>query len=258
MSTLSVERFRTEEQDLQAPVLFAIPHAGAGASVFARWRSLLPAAVELAAVRLAGRENLLLRAPYSALAPCVEAIADAIEAWNPARYTIYGQCFGAILAFEVARELRRRQQAPPDWLCVASQRPPDLASKEHQPILTSDSAVAKVIENFWSLPPELSPGTPLWDMLVPAIRADFTIANSYRWQYEPPLDTKICAFRGCHDSELAVDVLDGWRRHATGEFLLREIPGGHLVDSDDALAEVVTTVVAAWRLKETVEAASSY
>src|SRR4051794_36920377 len=97
--------------------LFCLPHAGGGAAAFRRWADGMAAAVEVVAVQPPGRETRFREPPFTDWRSLVVSLADALPADRP--FALFGHSLGALLAFELARELRRRGGPPPDHLFVA-------------------------------------------------------------------------------------------------------------------------------------------
>src|SRR3974377_2013971 len=59
--------------------LYCVPHAGAGASTFAKWATAAPSEIEIAAIQLPGRESRLDEEPLRRFAPAAQAIARLIQ-----------------------------------------------------------------------------------------------------------------------------------------------------------------------------------
>ena len=86
---------------------FCFPYAGAGASAFASWADLMPPEVELCAVQLPGRESRLREKPFVRLPPLVRAVRESLRPYLHKPFAFFGHSMGALISFELARELRR-------------------------------------------------------------------------------------------------------------------------------------------------------
>jgi medium-chain acyl-[acyl-carrier-protein] hydrolase len=64
-------------------------------------------------------------------------------------------------------------------------------------------------------------------LLLPALRADFEMYETYVYSPEPPLTTPISAYAGSQDTRVSREHLEAWREQTTADFSLREFPGGH-------------------------------
>ena len=157
-------------------LIFCLPYSGAGAGAFDRWRRSFPAWLELAAVRLPGREQRLAESPD--LRP--DIIAEAIAARADRPYAIFGHSVGATVGFEVIRALRRLGGSRlPLRLYAAAAMPPgvpdpvagagDLGPDE------CEAALTRLIGAGAHLPddPELR------ELVFPALRGDLRWLHRY-------------------------------------------------------------------------------
>jgi medium-chain acyl-[acyl-carrier-protein] hydrolase len=63
--------------------------------------------------------------------------------------------------------------------------------------------------------------------MLPLLRADFAVSQTYACREEPPLDCPITAFGGTQDEEVDRDDLEAWREQTTARFSLHLFPGDH-------------------------------
>jgi medium-chain acyl-[acyl-carrier-protein] hydrolase len=63
--------------------------------------------------------------------------------------------------------------------------------------------------------------------MLPVLRADFTVTQTYSYTNEPPLDCPITALGGLQDREVARESLGAWQEQTAATFLLRMLPGDH-------------------------------
>lgn len=243
---LLLERFRSDPVDRRLPVLFAISHAGAGAAPFAGWRRLLPANVELAAIRLPGRESRIREHPIGSMDEAINVVASAIESYRPLEFAIFGQCTGALLAFEVTRLLRIRGAKLPQCLFVASQPPPDIRPPPARIHELPGQEFYRELRRRGGIGDEIEFESPLWDLVSSTMRADYLTFSKFRYQESAPVDSSIVAVLGVADHRLGEADMDGWRRHTTGRFEIRTVRAGHLIAAS-AGEELVPIVSPPWK-----------
>jgi surfactin synthase thioesterase subunit len=209
--------------------LFCLPYAGGGASVYRGWPARLPG-VEVLPVELPGRESRLGEQPYSEMAPLVTALTDAIGPELTKPYAIFGHSFGGRIGFELNREIRRRGLAAPLALFVSGCRAPHI-DRVPTPKLSElpERMFAGMIRKLSGTPPEVFDDPELLKLLMPALRADFTIVDSYEYTDEPALPWPVHAFGGTEDPDAREDTLLAWQAHTSASFRLRSLPGGHFV-----------------------------
>src|SRR5262245_9545860 len=104
--------------------LFCFPYAVGGTSLYQTWLSALPSVVDLWRVHLPGRENRLTEPAFSRLPPLIVQLARALPAHCDVPAAFFGHSMGALIAFEVARQLRRQGDAGPIHLFLSGHRAP--------------------------------------------------------------------------------------------------------------------------------------
>jgi medium-chain acyl-[acyl-carrier-protein] hydrolase len=209
--------------------LFCFPYAGGAASLFRNWPQRFSARVEISAVQLPGRENRMQEPRFTDLYALAKRIADELAPLlHQKPFAFFGYSMGAILAFEVTRELRRRRLPMPLHLFVAASSPPQLA--EHpdrsRSTLPDDELIAE-LRRLGGTPDELLEHEELLRLLLPILRADFSVVDTYRYRDEEPLDVPLSAFGGLEDHALPEEQLEGWRLQTRAPFTMQIFPGNH-------------------------------
>ena len=224
--------------------LFCFPHAGAGATVFRGFQEALPATIEVCAVQLPGRENRLREAPIADLAKLVPQIADGLAPHLAPPFAFFGHSMGSILAFELARELRRRGRPLPAHLFASACPAPHLPDDDATHHLPDDALLAR-LRDLGGMPDELLAHRELMEMLLPVFRADASITETYVHTSEPPLDIPFTAFGALSDAKATRADMDAWRRHTSRAFALAMIPGDHFYIQGEGRAPMLTAVARA-------------
>jgi medium-chain acyl-[acyl-carrier-protein] hydrolase len=208
--------------------LVALPYAGGGAAPYYRWRKTLDPRIELVPIQLPGRESRISEPPLTELGVLATEIADAVMPLLDRPYAIMGHSLGATIAFELARELRRRSEQMPELLIVAASAAPHRQEAGQSMSSLSDEAfVAEMNRRFDGIPPAILAHKELLQLLLPALRADVTLLEKYKYQDEPPLETEILAIGGTEDRAVSRTQLADWRQHTSANFSQRMFPGGH-------------------------------
>jgi surfactin synthase thioesterase subunit len=228
---------------VRAPLLriFALPYAGGNASVFDSWRSVLRPDAELCAVQLPGRHNRIGEPPLRRMSVLLQELEPVVAARLDCPYLIYGDCQGAITALELTRRLRRRARTAPRLLVVSSAEAPQVATPLPDYPAMDDPAFLADLVHSGLIPSLLADQPDLVEAALPALRADFELACSYRYREEAPLAIPVVAIRGQQDTFTAPDAARAWADLTTESFELITVPGGHdlLTSSESALPGVI-------------------
>jgi medium-chain acyl-[acyl-carrier-protein] hydrolase len=207
--------------------MFCFPYAGGNAMVFRDWAAKLPPGVEVSAVQLPGRGNRMQEPPMTRLAELVEAMAPALLPHLDQPFVFFGHSMGATLSFELARWLRRERGPSPLKLFVSGRSAPQL-NKTHPPI--HDLPQPELVEELKRLngtPHEVLEHPELMELMLPLLRADFCVCDTYEYTEAPPLDCPITVFGGLEDTGIPRRNLEAWREQTTAAFTLRMLPGDH-------------------------------
>jgi surfactin synthase thioesterase subunit len=203
--------------------LICFPHAGGDITAFMPLAAALEPQVELWAVRLPGRGGRFTDQMPSSFDALVDRLVTALGPHLRGPCGFYGQSFGAMLAFEVARRLPPERR--PDVVVVASAVPPSRWPDEMADVadgpdrLLQLSGLAEVV----SANPEVLP------FVLRTIRADLTVGHSARYNSPPVVEMPLYAVVGRDDPVVTSQDMDGWLRHTEGEFQRYVVQGGHLL-----------------------------
>ena len=205
--------------------LFCFPYAGSGANVFSSWASYLPG-VEVCGVELPGRGRRFSEALYRRLTPLAEAIAGLVRSHLGMPFALFGHSMGALLAFEVARRLRRDGQPEPVHLFVSGCRGPRLERRAPRYDL-SDHEFIEELRRLNGMPAEALAHAEFMETMLPIVRADFETLDTYVYRAVRTLACPITVFGGVQDHEAPSGDLDVWRQETSGPMSLHMLPGDH-------------------------------
>ncbi|MDX3578136.1 thioesterase II family protein [Streptomyces sp. FL07-04A] len=210
-----------------ASSLLVLPHAGGNAHNYAQWRELLSDDVRLLIGQYPGRgarfSEPLPRDIGELAEPVLRCLPEDTE-----DLVILGHSMGSLVAFEIARSLTRLGR-PPRALIASSCRSPFLPnpSPVHAEKLTNEELVA-AIEARGGTDHAILSEPEIREIILPAIRADFTIDDQYRClDGTERLHCRILAIGGADDPIVPAEALLRWSEATDGPTATRFLPGGH-------------------------------
>ena len=209
--------------------LFCYPYAGGRAAVYRRWPESLPASIEVCAIEPPGHGARLGEIPFTRLSPLVEALAAALDPYLDRPFAFFGHSLGSLVSFELARHLRRHRRPMPAHVFVSAGGPPHLrARRPSRPLhdLPHDKLVG-TLRLFNGTPREVLEHGELMQIMLPVLRADFALGETYAYAPELPLDGALSAFGGVQDGYVSRRRLESWHDQTNGPFLLWMLPGDH-------------------------------
>lgn len=95
----------------------------------------------------------------------------------------------------------------------------------------SDDEIVAYLRRMGGTPPEVLDQPVLLAALLPTLRADLTLVDSWRFAPAEPLSIPIRAFAGTDDVEGGPERMAGWAEQTAGEFSLTRVAGGHFFDA---------------------------
>jgi medium-chain acyl-[acyl-carrier-protein] hydrolase len=208
--------------------LFCFSPAGRGASIYARWARYFAPEIAICPVQLPGRENRLREKSHRSISTLLEAMAPEIQSKMDLPYAFFGHSMGALVGFELARMLVRQNLPEPVHLFVSAHRAPHLADPS-PPIshLPEDDFIREVQRRYQGIPESLLSDPEMKEIILGALKADFSILENYVFEEEPALPCRFSVLGGTRDPEVSEKELMAWMKHCSADVQLRMFPGDH-------------------------------
>ena len=207
--------------------LFCFHYAGGSAQIFHDWSGCLPPSVEIGAIQLPGRGQRLGEPHITRLAPLSRIVAQELLPYLDKPFVFFGHSLGALLCFETARSLRRENRRQPDHLFVSATEAPHRRSSDELLSGLPKSALVKKLREFNGTPMEVLQNDELLELMLPTIRADFELCDTYEYHPEPPLECPMTIYGGLGDQEVEAGRLAAWSEMTVGASEIRMCPGDH-------------------------------
>ena len=222
--------------------LFCFPYAGGGASIFRTWSDGLPAEVEVCPIQLPGRGTRLMEPLFTQLSPLIRALAQALLPLLDKPFAFFGHSLGAVVSFELARQLRRQYGVQPVRLFVSASRAPQLPHRGLPVHTLPEGDFLAELRRLNGTPTEVLEHEELMQIALPVLRADFAVYETYRYPTEPPLNYPISAFGGLRDRTVSQSDLEAWREQTSVSFSRQMFPGDHffLITTQPLLLRVLS------------------
>lgn len=211
--------------------LVCLPYAGAGIAPFARLDRMARPGFEVMAVRLPGREGEIERPALRTWPQVCDFLASAVVPALTGDYVVYGHSVGALAGYELCR-MAEDCGVPPVALCVAAYPgPPAEGPGVQLGIEDDDQLVAYLARTnedaaVRSLPREVL------ELVLPALRADLGLADSWRGDGKRALRVPVLALHGTLDTTMSASDMLAWKDWTTGRFETAAVTGDHLFVRD--------------------------
>jgi medium-chain acyl-[acyl-carrier-protein] hydrolase len=224
--------------------LFCFPYAGGNATIFQSWSRNLPEQIELCAIQLPGHGDRLKELPFQNLAELTEALVPELHPYLDRPYALFGHSMGALISFEVARQLQLHQPSLHrlKHLFVSGRRAPHLPDRLPHLHQLPDREFLEELSHFNGTPAEVLNNAELMQFFMPTLRSDFSVCETYRYVEAAPLTCPITVFGGVDDSIEPVDLMQGWSLQTQCQTSIENVPGGHFFIQSQQ-QRILTTIV---------------
>jgi medium-chain acyl-[acyl-carrier-protein] hydrolase len=212
--------------------LFCFPYAGGNAQAFRGWQRYFLPDIDLCLVHLPGRGKRIDEPMFTRLDLLVQTVANLITSEPQPPYALFGHSMGALISFELTRELRRRHFASPRRLFLSGRGAPNGTSREVPRFNLPEEAFVEEVRRLNGTPQELLDLPESRNLLLPVFRADFEMVDTYEYHPEEPLSCPITVYGGLQDADTSVDTLRAWEEHTSAGCNQRVFPGDHFFIHD--------------------------
>lgn len=207
--------------------LFCFPYAGGSALIYRQWANYLPLQVDVCPVQLPGRGHRLRETPLKRMSSLVALIAQEIRPLLNSPFAFFGHSMGATIAFEIARLLRRERALQPLHLFVSGRSAPQVGDTDRPTYNLPEPELIKDLRRLNGTPPKVFNEPDMLKVMLPLIRADFEVVQTYTYDEEPALDCPITIYGGLQDQEVKRENLNAWCAQTTAPCTVRLFPGDH-------------------------------
>ena len=209
--------------------LFCFHFAGGDASLYRLWTTQLPASIEVCPIELPGRATRRTEPPITDFPTLIDTLGRRILPFLKERpFALFGHSFGGVIAFELTRTLRRWGAPMPVRLFLSACPALHLRPRAAPPIShLPDTEFLEQISLRFGTPREVLTSQDVRDSVLPALRADLFLAESYQYVPEPPLDVPLSSFGATEDATVGAHEVREWGQQTTADFRPRMFSGNH-------------------------------
>jgi len=220
--------------------LFCFPYAGGGALIYREWADDMPSDIEVCPVQLPGRERRLREKSFTHIEPMIEALVPALTPYFDMPFAFFGHSMGATVGFELAGRLEKDGLPTPQHMVASARRGPQLPPEDDKQYYTlPDDEFKERLREIQGTPEQVLENEELMDLMLPLLRADFELIDTYRPTTTPPLSCPITAMGGLGDDEVPREELEAWGEMTRRRFRLRMFPGDHFFLHEERKALVL-------------------
>ncbi len=213
---------------MPAPLsLLCLPCAGASATMYLRWRRLLPRWIEVVPLELPGRGSRLGEDFVEDFDALVSLLCGEHEAALRGNFALFGHSMGALLAWGIAQRLRATGRPLPRALLVSGSAAPSQRDPDRFVDMDDDEALIADMRKQGGTPEELFASPELLRMTLDTLAADYRVCEGFAHRGAAPLPVPLHVFAGRED-DIQPWRVEAWSAETLDAgFSLDWFEGGH-------------------------------
>lgn len=195
--------------------------------MFRRWQRWFPEQLDVCLVHLPGRGRSMGEQAFTRLIPLVKTVADRIDGETKIPYVLYGHSMGALICFELARELRCRHGRGPQHLLVSGRSAPLWPGSEPPTFNLPHNEFIGELKRLNGTPSEVLDNPELMELFIKVLRADFEAVETYEYRDGEPLSCPITVYGGLEDEGVSMESCRAWEKQTSARCKVRMFKGDH-------------------------------
>ena len=219
--------------------LVCLPHAGGSAPFFLPVSAALSPRVDVVAMQYPGRQDRRTERPIDDMMALADEIYEILRRQPDLPLTIFGHSLGAVAGFEVARRLEAAGHGPVR-LFASGRRAPS-TYRDEAVHLRDDAGILTEVRRLNGTASALLSDDELMRAALPALRADYRAAETYRCAPDVTINCPVTVLTGDADPKTTLDEANAWAEHTSGAFDVQVFVGGHffLTEHTDAIIKLL-------------------
>lgn len=210
----------------RAPRLLCLPHAGGSAGFYFPVSAALSPGVDVLAVQYPGRQDRSLDPFAESLQALADELFRLLDPDDETPLALFGHSMGAVVGFELARRLEAAGR-PPAVFFASGRRGPSAGRRTETVHRRDDAGLIEEIKKLNGTDLTLLDDPEILQLILPSLRADYRLVESYRRGPGPRLSCPVVAMTGDADPRVTVEEAGAWAEETSGPFELLVHPGGH-------------------------------
>jgi acyl transferase domain-containing protein/surfactin synthase thioesterase subunit/acyl carrier protein len=210
--------------------VFCFHDAGGNASLYETWAGAFSEHIELISVELPGRGRRTGEKAYSDIHHLILDLKPVLVPMLNKPFAFFGHSMGGLVAFEIARELRKSNLNVPTTLFFSSTPGLTTYSRRDVDHTLSDQELVTI---FPHLDKKNIGDDEMQQLLLNLLRTDLCLLNNYRYVKEEPLDIPVVVIHGSDDPKVKREQAEKWSEDTSSSCKVITRPGDHrYIDHD--------------------------
>lgn len=212
--------------------LFCLPHAGASAMSYIKWKKYLHPSIELFPIELAGRGKRLQEPLYSNYHDMIDDLYEIIKyEIIDTDYAFFGHSFGTLIICDLVNRIIQNKKKEPIKLFLSGKCPPHVKDGTNIHVLEDDDFINEVYK-LGGIDDYLINNKEILKIFIPVLKEDYRLIETYNYKYSGIWNTDLVIINGNIDASLDKDKLREWERYTSLSCEFFYFDGGHFYIND--------------------------
>lgn len=235
--------------------LICFPFAGGDVNAYLPWLARLDPSLELVIVQLPGRGQRARERPFARMEQLVDELFGNMLTRLDKPFAFFGHSMGGKIAYELAKRLQRDMLPLPELFVASGSGSPCLPRRGTPLHRLPDALFREKIRELSGVPQQVLDNEELMAFVLPILKADFRLVETYTGKYEAPLRSRLVILGGNADTFVARDDLLSWRDLFVKTESVRLYEGGHFFINHHS-HDIVDTINASLKVEVPLNRAS--
>ncbi|RIU88360.1 thioesterase II family protein [Oceanobacillus picturae] len=230
-------------------ILFCLPYAGGSETIYHSWKNHLHPSIQIVPIELKGRGKRFNEFFYESLEEAVDDIFENIkDRIANDDFAIYGHSMGSLLVYELYYKISELNLKKPKHLFFSGYKAPSIIRERENTYTLPNYEFMKKVMELGGTPKELMKNKELLEIILPIIRSDFKIIETYNYEErEEKIACDVSILNGKQDSINLEEILT-WKNHVCRDFKVYNFEGNHFFINNNA--ENITSIINATLVDE--------
>ena len=207
--------------------IICFPYAGGSSATYMQWKNELPKNVELVIIQAPGKGARMFEPLHHSMSELIDDLLQHISPVLEKPYVLLGHSLGSRVAFELMVKLQERGSPLPEHFFALGSRGPHIYSEEEISYKLPDAEFIEHIKTLNGTPQEILDNQEMMKFLMPILRADFKISETYTYKGTATFDIPLSVLGGIEDKAVSLYQLQSWKGFFSKPMDLHQLAGDH-------------------------------
>jgi len=204
--------------------LYCLPYAGGNASIYASFKDKIGDEIELVAIQLPGRSERMFEEAFTDMDALVETIYRQIASTLHEPFAFFGHSMGGVIAYALTKKIEAYSRFRPEFTIISATKPIEMINQNSKHTL-DDEALIEMLKSYKASPEAVLESKELMDMLLPTIRADYKLIETYKAPVGKRLETPLILFNS--EEDMSKETICAWQKYFKYDAKYISFEGGH-------------------------------